>query len=146
MKSESSKKNFDLVYCFRSTWFFTDIAAAIDFMLYFVRPGGSVIFDIMNKDSEWNKAMVAKKNRLFLLTIVKNMIKFLANLVKLGRYMIDSLFGVRDIMYSQNDIETILKDKGMAYEMFTLTQIEARVMGDGSFSPDQKLVYVIHKP
>jgi SAM-dependent methyltransferase len=138
-------QKFDLVYCLRSTWYFTDISAAIDFMLYFVRPGGRVIFDIMNIDSEWNKAMVAKKNRFFLLTMGKNVIKFVANLITPGRYMIDILFGVRDIMYSPSEIEAILEDRGLAYETLSLEQIEARGGGGGSFSPDQKLVYVVYK-
>lgn len=141
-------QKFDLVYSLRSTWHFIDVAAAIDFMLYFVRPGGRVIFDIMNIDSECNKAMVAKKNRLFLLTMVKNVVKFVANLVMPGRYIIDTLFGVRDIMYSPIEIEAILKDRGLAYETLTLVQIEACGGGGGgeySFSPDQKLVFVVHK-
>jgi SAM-dependent methyltransferase len=138
-------QKFDLVYSLRSTWYFNDIAAAIDFMLYFARPGGRIVFDIMNKDSEWNKTMVAKKNRLFFLTMGKNVVKFVANLVTPGRYIIDTLFGVREIMYSPSEIESILKDRGLAYQTLTLLQIEARGGGGCSFSPDQKLVYVVHK-
>ncbi len=141
-------KKFDLVYCLRSTWYFTDIAAALDFMTYFVRPGGRVIFDIMNKDSKWNKAMVEKKNRLFLMTAGKNIIKFALNWITPGRYMIDTLFGVREIMYFPSEIETILKVRGLAYETFTLAQIkefcsESSGVND-PFSPDQKLVYVVY--
>jgi hypothetical protein len=100
----------------------------------------------MNKDSEWNKAMVSRKNRLFLLTMGKNAIKFVANLVMPGRYIIDTQFGVRDIMYSPSEIEVILKVRGLAYETLTLEQIEVRGGGrECSFSPDQKLVYVVHK-
>lgn len=146
VKSNVAQK-FDIVYSLRSSWYFIDVAASIDFMLYFAHPGGMVIFDIMNKDSAWNKAMVTKKNRLFLLTMGKNAIKFVANLVAPGRYMIDSIFGVRDIMYSPIEIESILRDRGLAYETLTLAQIEARGGGGGgcSFSPDQKVVYVVHK-
>ena len=140
VKNEVSGK-FDLVYSFRSTWYFTDIAAAIDFMLYFARPGGKIIFDIMNKDCEWNKVMVTRKKYIFPLTLVKNIIKFVANLIAPGRYMIDTLFGVREIMYSPSQIETILKDRGLAYETITLAQIEVS-KGGASFSPDQKLVYI----
>lgn len=45
------KQKFDLVYCLRSTWYFTDIVAAIYFMLYFAKPRGQIIFDVLNKDS-----------------------------------------------------------------------------------------------
>ena len=137
-------QKFDLVYCLRSTWYFTDIAADIDFMLYFVRPGGRVIFDIMNIDSRWNQAMVAKKSRLFLLTMGKNAVKFVANLFTPGRCMINILFGTRDIMYSPSEIQAILKDRSLAYKTLTLEKIEARG-GGSSFSPDQKLVYVVRK-
>lgn len=139
-------QSYDVVYCLRSTWYFTNIAAAIDFMLYFTRPGGEVIFDIMNKDSAWNKRMVTRKNRLFPLTIAKNAIKLVANWFAPGSYIIDTLFGVRDIMYSPVEIEAILNDRGYAYETYNLAHIEARGGGgDCSFSEDQKLVYVVHK-
>ncbi len=140
-------QKFDLVYCLRSTWYFTDMAAAIDFMLYFVRPGGRVIFDIMNKDSKWNRTMVLKKNFLFPVTVAKNIIKFVINRLVSDRYMIDILFGVREIMYSQSQIDSILKNRGLKYEILNQEQISARAemkMGEGPFSSDQKLVYVVH--
>lgn len=139
-------KSFDVVYSLRSSWYFTNISVAIDFMLYFARPGGVVIFDIMNKDSNWNKEMVKRKNRLFPLTVVKNIIKIAANWFDPGRYLIDTLFGVKDIMYSPVEIEAILNDRGYAYETHTLAQIDVRGGGvRGLFPSDQKLVYVVHK-
>ena len=101
----------------------------------------------MNLDSEYNRTMVANKNRLFLLTMVKNSVKFLANLVNPRRYIIDSLFGVREIMRHPLEIEAILKQKGLAYEIFSLEDVCALGGGwDGSLSRDQKLVFVVHKP
>lgn len=142
-------QRFDLVYCLRSTWYFTDIAAAIDFMLHFARPGGMVIFDIMNKDSEYNKAMVEKTPLVLLTTAGKNAIKFVANLVSPGRFMLDTLSGIREVMYSPDEISRILNDRGCAYEELTLAQIEARggrkATAECSFSADQKLVYVVRK-
>ncbi len=142
-------QRFDLIYSLRSTWYFADIASAIDFMLYFARPGGVVVFDIMNRDSNWNKRMLTKKNRLFLITILKNMIKSVVNWVIPNRYMIDTVFGSRDIMYSPSEIEAILNDRGVSYKTLNLAQIETlggrSETTDGSFSPDQKLVYVVHK-
>ena len=122
------------------------ILPRLDFMLYFVRPSGRVNFDIMNKDSEWNKAMAARKKAFFILTMGKNFIKFLANLVTPVRYVIDNRFDVRDNRYSPNKIEAILKDRSLACETLTLEQIEAHAGGgECSFSPDQKLVYAVNK-
>jgi hypothetical protein len=39
---DSIKHNFDLDYSLRPIKYFTDIAAAIDFMIYFVRPSRRV--------------------------------------------------------------------------------------------------------
>ena len=55
-------KNFNIVYCFRSTWYFSNIADAIDCRLYFTKPSGLIIFDIMNKDCEYNKLLLQKKS------------------------------------------------------------------------------------
>lgn len=52
------RKKFDLVYCFRSALYFSNITQAIDFMLFFVKLGGTVVFDIMNADSAINNQLV----------------------------------------------------------------------------------------
>ncbi len=142
------QQQFDLVYCFRSTWYFSDISSALDFMLYFTKPGGRVIFDIMNKDSQWNKSMVIKKNRVFILTLIKNATKLMVNLFRPGHYMTDTLFGIREIMYSRYEIEVILKDRGLLYQMHTLEEVVELGGGDArnkSFSSDQKLIFVAYK-
>jgi hypothetical protein len=59
---------------------------------------------------------------------------FVANLVVPGRYIINTLFDVRDIMYSPKEIEAILEDRGLAYETLSLEQIEARGGGGLVFS------------
>lgn len=120
------KQKFDVVYCLGSTWCFTDVIVEVDFMGYFVQPGGWINFDIMNKDQKFNKAMLARANCLLLKTMVKSVIKFVANLIMPGRYIIDTLFGAREVMYYPNEIEAILLDRELAYEKFTLRQIEAR--------------------
>lgn len=100
-------------------------------MLYFVSPGGRVIFDIMNKDSEWKKAMVARKNRLFVLAVGTNVIKFVANLVMPGRYIIDTIFRIRDIMYSPSKIEAILKNWGWFMKRLLWSKSRSAVAGGG---------------
>lgn len=92
---------YDLVYCFRSSWYFDDIYKALDFMLNKAAPSGVLIFDIMNMDSPWNRRMIIKKNTLFPITILKNFFKIILNLK----------FGVREIMYSPKMIENWLLEK-----------------------------------
>ena len=43
---------FDAVYCFRSTWYFTDILKVINEMIRVTKMGGHIFFDIMNADSK----------------------------------------------------------------------------------------------
>lgn len=42
--------HFACTYCFHSTWYFPDLEKAIREMIRVTRPGGLVIFDIMNLD------------------------------------------------------------------------------------------------
>ncbi len=39
---------FDLTYCLQSTWYFVDLKQAIGEMIRVTKPGGYIIFDIMN--------------------------------------------------------------------------------------------------
>ena len=41
--------SFDCVYCFNASFYFLDLDKAVDEMLRVARPGGLVIFDVMNK-------------------------------------------------------------------------------------------------
>jgi SAM-dependent methyltransferase len=136
-------RRFDVVYCFRSTWHFPDIENAIAFMLQIVKPGGRVMFDIMNSEAQWNRDVLRHKRRTFPLTIVKNCVKAIVNVVRPGSYMLDQIFGVRDIMYSPAQIERILSGHGRKFERLTRGAIE-RAGGDASAGDsDQKLVYVV---
>ncbi len=139
------EQRFALVYCFRSTWHFPDIENAIDFMVRIARPGGLVMFDVMNSDSPWNLALLAKKRRQFPLTIAKNVIKAGLNVVRPGTYMLDRIFGVRDIMYSPATIDALLLARGLGFKRLTRADIE----GAASMSADeaeQKVVYVVQCP
>ncbi len=43
--------SFDAVYCFHSSWYFSDLNKAIDEMLRVAKPGGLVIFDVINANN-----------------------------------------------------------------------------------------------
>lgn len=89
-----------------------------------------------------------KEKPHFILTLVKNVIKFVINLFRPRRYMTDTPVCVREIMYSRDEIEAILKDRGLAYQIHTLEDIEA--LGGSemqkSLAADQKLVSVVQIP
>ena len=72
----------------------------------------------------------------------------MVNLFRPGHYMTDTLFGIREIMYSRYEIEVILKDRGLLYQMHTLEEVVELGGGDArnkSFSSDQKLIFVAYK-
>jgi SAM-dependent methyltransferase len=146
--NSSESDAFDVVYCFRSTWYFPDIAVAIDFMLKMAKPGGVVLFDIMNADSEWNRHFVARKNLLFPVTILKNCIKYFLNMIWPRRWLIDTVFGVHELMYSQRFVSDFLTARGLKFEVMDLLQIEKLGVGyplSGDVTSDQKLVFVVSK-
>jgi hypothetical protein len=62
--------------------------------------------------------------------------------------MMNFLLGVGGIIYLSDKIEAILKDMGLAHQIYTLEDIG--VLGAGvvlkSFATDQKLVYVVDIP
>ena len=134
---------YDIVYCLRSTWYFTDIAGAITFMMNFVRPGGTVIFDIMNLDSPCNRRMVRNKYLCFPVTILKNLVKTLLNVVVGPRYMRDKVFGIKEIMYSRVMIESILNERGLNYKILTIGDILRRANAPVLGCEDQKLIFVV---
>jgi ubiquinone/menaquinone biosynthesis C-methylase UbiE len=41
---------FDVTFCFHSTFFFPNLAVAIDEMIRVTKPGGAILFDIQNAD------------------------------------------------------------------------------------------------
>lgn len=142
----SCVEKFDIVYCFRSSWHFPDIDRAIDFMLKIVKPKGVIIIDIMNSESTWNKNMIMRKNILFSVTILKNLVKYLLNNIWQRRWLIDKVFGVRDILYSPDYIINLIRSRGLSFRILDLHQIETLGEGyprSGSLSNDQKLVFVI---
>jgi ubiquinone/menaquinone biosynthesis C-methylase UbiE len=46
------ENHFSAVYCFRTTWYFTDILKVINAMIRVTKKGGYIFFDIMNADSK----------------------------------------------------------------------------------------------
>jgi len=67
---------FDAVYCFQSTWLFTDVLKAINEMIRVTKKRGYVFFDIMNaKSREIKIAHIKAKTVGRFIRIVSNVIK-----------------------------------------------------------------------
>lgn len=137
------QEKFDIVYCFRSTWYFKDIFKALDNMLSMAKKGGSVMFDIMNKDSVFVKNFILKHRFLLPYTFVKNIFKKIAN-VLLGRnYLMQDLWNIHEIPVSALDIESYLNKQGITFKKYSINQIEegkdAEFTNGGRFN--SKIVY-----
>ena len=117
-------------------------------MLKMTKPNGVIVFDIMNSESVWNRKLILKKNILFPLTILKNIAKRLLNIIYPRRWLIDQVFGMREIMYSPAHIIDLIRTRGLSFSMLNISQVEAldpTYQKSETFSPDQKLVFVISK-
>ncbi|MGE5466093.1 MAG: class I SAM-dependent methyltransferase [Ignavibacteria bacterium] len=139
------KERHDVVYCFRSSWYFPDIARAIAFMLHFAKPEGVIMFDIMNADSPSNQWMVRDKYLFFPVTLLKNAVKAVLNLFCGTHYMRDKVFGISEIMYSRSTIESILNQNGLDYQVLTIAEILGRSATPFSGFEDQKLIFVARR-
>lgn len=116
-------EKYDVVYCFRSTWYFPDIIRALDTMFGLVKNGGSVVFDIMNKDSSYIKEITIK-HRLFMInTIFKNILRKVANLFLGKNYLIQNLWNINEIPVSIHVIEDYLNKNEIAYTKYSINQI-----------------------
>lgn len=112
-----------LVYCFRSSWYFPDIYKALDAMFMLVKEDGFVIFDIMNKDSDYIKNMIKSHRILFPYTILKNVYKTIMNAFFSRRYLVQSLWNIHEIPVSSKDIENYLAKKGVSFKKYSINQI-----------------------
>ena len=84
---------FDIVFCFRSTWYFPDIIKSISEMLRVIKVDGFIIFDIQNCNNLIHrnaiKERIKKKrnNRIYnIVKCLKNIIKIIIKPVKFYHY------------------------------------------------------------
>ena len=74
---------FDIVFCFRSTWYFSNITKAISEMSRVVKKGGVIMFDIQNINHPIHRKLMKeqiKREKFYIYEIALRMIK---NLLKL---------------------------------------------------------------
>jgi SAM-dependent methyltransferase len=115
---------YDLVYCFRSTWYFPDIIKAIDTMIHLAkRGGGIVIFDIMNSDSDYIKNIIYLHKLCFPITILKNSIKIIANFFFKKGYLIQDPLNIHELPVSAKLIEQYLEAKNIQFQKYSINQV-----------------------
>lgn len=120
-------EKFDVVYCFRSTWYFPDIFKALDGMFDIAKSGGSVLFDIMNKDSAFVKNFILKHRVLLPYTLAKNITKKIINKVFGKNYLMQHLWDIHEIPVSALAIEAYLNKRGITFKKYSINQIEGGI-------------------
>lgn len=133
---------YDITYCVRSSWYFSDIYCALDNMLSITKPGGLVIIDIMNADAHPIKKALRNIKKKRMKQRIKNVIKFFLNLIVKNRYKQEVIFW-RDYPIRPDLFEAYIRKHGLVYEKFCFEQIT----GDGaSLSQDSiRYLYKIKK-
>mgnify|MGYP001111363336 CR=1 FL=1 len=124
---------FDAVYCFRSTWYFTDVLKVINEMIRVTKKGGYIFFDIMNADSKKIKIAHSRAKTVGrFIRVISNIIKvvkgekviwtlrFLPEMPTSPSYLnnyfrenrIDYLFGSLDnFVFTKDNRETLTKSR-----------------------------------
>ncbi len=134
---------YDVVYCLRSTWLFPNIISALGNMLEITKPGGIIIFDIMNSDSpeisKFIKTMRKKKYRTFF----KNIVKLVLNTVVRTSYSYAS--GIdKNYPVSPNQVDTFLIRKKFLFKKFTFSQMSGE---NTSYDPLAfRILYCVQVP
>ena len=74
---------FDIVFCFRSTWYFPNIIKSISEMLRVVKVGGLIIFDIQNSNNPIHINGIKEKIKNKRNNHIYNIVKCLKNIIKI---------------------------------------------------------------
>ena len=141
---------FDGTYCFDSTWYFPNLKMAIDNMLQVTKPGGSVIFDIQNRNKkEIEKAYKRRLNDTTGIGIVKTYIKNIAKLI-LRRGTPDWHLIIHETPTLPEDVCQYLKDLGFPYVFHILVRkqddsLEMEDSSDPSFLQYDRLIFHVLK-
>ena len=74
---------FDVVFCYRSSWYFPDFIKAISEMLRVTKVGGLVVFDIQNSQNSIHQLSLKEKERVQRENIFKYIFfKYIKNVMK----------------------------------------------------------------
>lgn len=118
-----SGQQYDIVYCVRTSWYFPDIFLAIDNMLAITKPGGSVVFDIMNASSPKMKRLFWEILYKRLRMTAKNTLKYILNRICGRSYVYDTTVFSKDYMVRMRDIDRFLEEKKLYFQKYTFEQL-----------------------
>ena len=124
MVAAANGQQYDAVYCFRSSWYFTDLFKAIDNMLALARPGGAVLFDIMNSQSPAIRAFVRATRMKKYRALVKNAVKWALNPFvkkKFVYYDVNQISSSHPV--SPEAVDAFLDGKNATYQKYTFEQV-----------------------
>ena len=140
---KSEQRNFfDVVYCVRSSWYFSDIYLAIDNMVEITKPGGKIIIDIMNADSSVAKSSLRACKIKRIKQRCKNIIKYILNTILKQKYVYETVFN-NDKAVKPSNIEKYLNKKNLSYEKFCFEQMTTK---ENLFVDDSmRYLYIITK-
>lgn len=143
MVEKIGEEQYDVVYCLRSTWLFPDIIFALGNMLKITKPGGTVIFDIMNGESpdisNFVKTMRSKKYRTF----IKNGVKFFLNTVARTHYVYGRGMD-KNYPVSPRVVEAFLERQKLLFQKFTFAQVAGE---SADFDPQAfRILYLVRVP
>jgi len=136
--------DYDIIYCFRSSWYFPNILQAVEKMFMIVKPGGLVIFDIMNDDSKFIKYIKLKHRILIPITLLKNILKVTLNQLFKSNYLVQNIWCQDEIPVSLVTIENYLKNICSYYNKYSMNQIETNLNEEynSDWKNDSKITFV----
>lgn len=143
-----TNQSFDCVYCFNASFYFPNLINAIDEMLRVVRPGGLVVFDLMNRNNEeiqklYNKILFSNTTKAGkILRIINNLRKIM---LRQGVPVWD--FVVEIIPTYPESIYKHFKQKNTDFSVLIRNDDGSLARGGrfGSFRAYSRLVFVIVK-
>jgi ubiquinone/menaquinone biosynthesis C-methylase UbiE len=136
---------FDLVYCFHSTWYFTNVQNAVSEMIRVTKNQGYVFFDIQNLKNKYHKDAILKKEKR-----KNSKLYFIIHKVK---FIIKALWGIKESWsYTIYDTPTdpdLLVDllKNFQYWIFGRDKDDMliQINDENDISKFQRLVYKVLK-
>ncbi|MBI4098872.1 MAG: methyltransferase domain-containing protein [Candidatus Magasanikbacteria bacterium] len=144
MQEKVGDEKYDVVYCLRSTWYFPDIFLALKNMLAITRPGGAIIFDIMNSDSPEIKKFMQGMRRKKYTQWAKYAVKKLLNKIARAHYVIDTGGLAAHYPVSPHQIDAFLDTQKVAYTTSSFKQITGE---RADFNPrDFRIIYRVQVP
>jgi ubiquinone/menaquinone biosynthesis C-methylase UbiE len=142
-------QNFDITYCFHSTWYFNDIVKSINEMVRVTKNGGLVIFDTININNKsilesYNKKKKRYKFRFFYypLLIIYNIFKIIT-----GKETLVWNFDLHECHIKPEILFEKLDELGLNFRIMARQNDDSLLVLEGrhSFEEFSRLIFIIRK-